>query len=388
MVFSMHKRAFIIFFSVVVSVYSLINLYIFIRGWEVLPENTSWRLGYVILFLILFLSFITGRFLERAALSRFSSALVWIGSFWLGAMVYFFLILLVIDILRLINSIIPFFPLFFSAGYEAALRTAIVICGFVVLLVIAGFVNALKPRVKTLDLVIHKNVNPTKLLNIVIASDIHLGTLVCKSRLERIVNKINSLNPDLVLLPGDVVDEDLGPVIRENLGETLRKIKSKYGIIAVTGNHEYIGGVEKACRYLTDHGITVLRDSSMTVDNAITIVGREDASIKQFAHRRRKSLEELMANVDTSRPVILMDHQPFGLQEAEGNGIDLQLSGHTHHGQLWPFNFITKKVYELSWGYRKKGDTHFYVSSGVGTWGPPIRTGNRPEIVNIRLRFE
>lgn len=94
-----------------------------------------------------------------------------------------------------------------------------------------------------------------------------------------------------------------------------------------------------------------------------------------------------MNGVDISHPVILMDHQAFRLEEAESNGIDLQLSGHTHHGQLWPFNFITKKVYELSWGYKKKGKTHYYVSSGVGTWGPPIRTGNRPEIVNIRLRF-
>jgi len=384
----MHKRAFIIFFSVVLSIYTLINLYIFIRGWEVVPENTSVRLGYVVLFLILFLSFIAGRFLERAALSRFSSVLVWIGSFWLGAMVYFCFILLVIDIMWLMNSIVPLLPLFLIASGEAKEVTPMIVIGFVILVVIAGYINALKPRVKTLDLTIPKNVNPTKALNIVVASDIHLGTLICKSRLERIVEKINSLNPDLVLLPGDVVDEDLGPVIRENLGETLRKIKSKYGVIAVTGNHEYIGGVEEACRYLTDHGITVLRDNSMKIDNGITIVGREDASIRQFAQKRRKSLEELMENADTSHPVILMDHQPFRLEEAEKNGVDLQLSGHTHHGQLGPFNFITKRVYELSWGYKKKGNTHFYVSSGVGTWGPPIRTGNRPEIVNIRLKFE
>lgn len=384
----MRKRTFIIFFSVVLSIYTLINLYIFMRGWEVIPESTSVRLGYVVLFLILFLSFVAGRFLERVVLSRFSSALVWIGSFWLGAMVYFFLILVVIDVLRLINFIIPFFPLFFTADQEAGQFIAITIGGLVILIVIAGFINALKPRVRTLDLVIRKSVNPTKTLNIVVASDIHLGTLICKSRLERIIEKINSLNPDLVLLPGDVVDEDLGPVIRENLGETLRKIRSRCGVIAITGNYEYIGGVEEACRYLTDHSITVLRDSSMKIDNSVTIVGREDVSIKQFAHKQRKSLEELMKDVDTSCPVILMDHQPFRLEEVAENGVDLQLSGHTHHGQLWPFNFITKKVYELSWGYKKKGKTHFYVSSGVGTWGPPIRTGNTPEIVKIQLRLE
>ena len=173
-------------------------------------------------------------------------------------------------------------------------------------------------------------------------------------------------------------------MIRQNLGETLRKINSRLGVFAVTGNHEYIGGVEEACRYLGDHGITMLRDESVMIDDRVYIVGREDRSI---GSGRRKSLDDLLLRVDKSFPVILMDHQPFRLEEAENAGVDLQLSGHTHHGQLWPFNFITKKVYELSWGYKKKGNTHVYVSCGVGTWGPPVRTGNRPEIINMKLRF-
>jgi predicted MPP superfamily phosphohydrolase len=385
----MNRRAFIIFFSVVLSVYTLINLYIFLRGWQAIPETPALRLGYIVVFLVLFASFIAGRFLERVALSRFSSALVWIGSFWLGAMVYFFLILLVIDFLRLINSLIPFFPSFIAANdREAGQVTAIVVGAVVLVIVVLGYINALKVRVKKLELTTRKGIRPRGRLSIVVASDIHLGTLICKSRLEGIVETINRLNPELVLLPGDVVDEDLGPVIRQNLGETLRTIKSKLGVIAITGNHEYIGGVEKACRYLSEHGITVLRDSWVEIEKGIVIVGREDLSSRQLAGKRRKPLEELMAGVDKNLPVILMDHQPFRLEDAEKNGVDLQLSGHTHHGQLWPFNFITKKVYEVSWGYKKKGNTHFYVSSGVGTWGPPIRTGNRPEIVNIRLTFE
>jgi predicted MPP superfamily phosphohydrolase len=358
------------------------------RGWEVIPENAYVRFGYAVLYSILFLSFVVGRFLERAALSWFSDVLVWIGSFWLGAMVYFFLILLVIDFLRLINSIVPFFPPFLTANDGENGQIAAIAVGAVVLVVVvSGYINALKVRVRKLELTIRKGIKSQGSLNIVVASDIHLGTLICKSRLERIVERINSLNPDLVLLPGDVVDEDLGPVIRQNLGETLRTIKSRLGVVAITGNHEYIGGVEEACRYLSDHCITVLRDSWVEIEKGIVIVGREDLSCRQLAGRRRKSLEELMAEVDKKLPVILMDHQPFRLEDAEKNRVDLQLSGHTHHGQLWPFNFITKKVYEVSWGYMKKGDTHFYVSSGVGTWGPPIRTGNRPEIVSIQLTF-
>lgn len=164
-------------------------------------------------------------------------------------------------------------------------------------------------------------------------------------------------------------------------------MRAKYGIFAVTGNHEYIGGVEPSIKYLTEHGITELRDNTVKIADSFYVVGREDRASKGFAGIIRKPLNQLLEGVDRTLPVILMDHQPVRLEEAEKNGIDLQLSGHTHHGQLWPFNFITKKIYEVSMGYKQKGSTHFYVSCGLGTWGPPIRTGNRPEIVVINLSF-
>jgi hypothetical protein len=221
----------------------------------------------------------------------------------------------------------------------------------------------------------------------VVASDIHLGTIIGRKRFDRIVSRINELNPDMILLPGDIVDEDLTPVINQNLGESLKNLKSKFGVFAVTGNHEYIGGVEKACRYLADHGVEVLRDSAVKVNDCVYVVGREDRSIDRFTGKPRMPLSELMARVDKEYPVLLMDHQPFHLEEGANNGVDLQLSGHTHHGQLWPGNLISEKVYELSWGYKRKNGTQVYVSCGVGTWGPPVRLGNRPEIVNIHLRF-
>ena len=385
----MKKINFVIFFSVALSVYALINYYIFIREWEAGGFQSAWRTVYVAAFLLLSISFIAGRILERVTLSWFSSTLVLLGSFWLAAMVYFLLFAFAIDIIRLLNFIVPFFPSFLTVNPERTKEiTSFAIIVVVLVIVLGGYINARTPIIKTLELSISKNGRTIKSLNIAVASDIHLGTIVCKSKLERIVQHINSLNPDLVLLPGDVVDEDIGPVIRNNLGETLRKIRSKYGVFAITGNHEYIGGVEPACRYLAEHGITMLRDASVKIGDGLYVVGREDISIRGFTGKTRKPLSELMAEVDKSYPVILMDHQPFRLAEAEANGVDLQLSGHTHHGQLWPFNLITKKVYELSWGYKKKGSTHYYVSCGVGTWGPPIRTANRPEIINIKLQFE
>ena len=115
----------------------------------------------------------------------------------------------------------------------------------------------------------------------------------------------------------------------------------------------------------------------------MTIIGREDRS----AGKKRKSIQGLAEGMYSTTPLIVMDHQPFKLEEVVNAGADLQLSGHTHHGQLWPLNFITKKVYELSWGYLKKGNTHIYVSCGAGSWGPPVRLGNTPEIMQIKLIF-
>jgi predicted MPP superfamily phosphohydrolase len=378
---------FILFLAAFFTVYGLVNLYIFIRGWQVLFLAPSLRLYYSLGFFIVASSFIGGRLLENVWLSAVSDVLVWMGAFWIAAMLYFFLSLLLLDLLRLVNHWVPFFPSFVTAHPSTAKGVvALVITGSILLLLAAGHVNARIPRVQTLHLTIPKKVQGLETLNVVAASDIHLGSIIGKKRLDSMVAGINALDPDLVLLPGDIVDEDLAPVIKHNLGDTLRNLSSRWGVFAVTGNHEYIGGVEEAYAYLSEHGVTVLRDRVVKVKDAFYLVGREDRSIRR-AGKNRKPLQELMALTDPNCPIILMDHQPFQLEEGETNGVDLQISGHTHHGQLWPLNLITRRVYELSWGYKKKNSTHVYVSCGFGTWGPPVRLGNRPEIVNIRISF-
>ena len=375
----------VVFFLVVFSVYGLVNFYIAFHGWRALPADSSWRTAYLVVFLFFSLSFIAGRFLERAWISPLSEALVWIGSYWLAAMLYFFLAAVLVDILRLITAIAgPSDMIDTVRSQRQWILAGVVSC--VSMLLLVGHINAASPRVRPLEIKIGKQFGGDSSLRIVAASDIHLGTVIGRKRFDRIVETINGLKPDLVLFPGDIVDEDLAPVIRENLGESLRSVKARYGLYAITGNHEYIGGADAACRYLEEHGITVLRDSTATLPNGLQLVGRQDRSSRQFAGQQRKSLEELMAAVDRTKPVLLLDHQPFHLDEAVEAGVDLQLSGHTHHGQLWPFNYITGAIYEISWGYERRGSTHFYVSSGVGTWGPPVRLGNRPEILLITLR--
>jgi hypothetical protein len=379
----------ITFFAIVFTVYGLVNLYIGIRGWQSFPHGSTARWYYLVVFLLVSLSFIAGRFLERASLSLSNYILVWIGSFWLAAMVYFFFAILILDILRIINHFLPFFPAVITENYAKAKQvTALSITGLVAIVVIGGYINAMATKIQTLDLTISKSANGRKDITIALVSDMHLGTIIGRWRCDYLADRITELKPDLILLAGDIVDEDLGRVIQQNLGEALRRLQAPLGVYGINGNHEYFGGVEKADAYLLDHGITMLRDSAVMVDGAVTLVGREDRSAGWHNRRGRKSLGELMTSVDKSRPVILLDHQPFHLAEAASAGADLQLSGHTHHGQLWPFNYITEHIYEVSRGYKTIDGMHAYVSTGFGTWGPPVRVGHRPEIVKITLHFQ
>jgi predicted MPP superfamily phosphohydrolase len=379
----------ILFFAVFLSIVGGINFYVFIRGLQSIPIGSGYRTVYIILFWTVAVSFFAGRILENYRPSFLSDLLIWVGSFWFAALFYFLLAAIFIDILRALNHFLPFFPSIITENLPKAKQfIAAGIVGLVGLLLLAGHINSRIPCVRTLNLQIHKHAGDLKHLNVVVASDFHLGTIVGRARLERIVDKINSLNPDVVLFPGDIVDEDLTQVTKNNIGEPLKTIQSRFGVYAATGNHEYIGGIGKSAAFLTGHDVILLRDRAIKVAGSFYLIGREDLSANRFGGQQRKNLSELMQDVDKSYAVIMMDHQPFRLKEAAECGVDLQLSGHTHNGQIWPINYIIRLIYELPWGYRENGDTHYYVSNGVGTWGPPVRIGNRPEIVNIFIEFE
>ena len=385
----MKTNVFIIFFSIVFIVYGLVNSLIFVKGLQAIPAGSSWRPWYIAGFWVIASTFLLARIMERTYPCGFTGVITWIGSFWLAFLLYFSLIAICIDFSRLINHFFHIFPQVFYTDYQKTKLVALFISlGLVSLVVLAGFINARNPRIKKLELHVAKSVPGIKSLNIVMASDIHLGTLIAKRKANRLVADINSLHPDLVLFAGDVVDEDLAPVIKNDLGANLAQIRSKLGVFAITGNHEYIGGAEAAVKYLGEHGITMLRDTALLVDGRFWLVGRDDRDKSRFTGKTRRELTDIMQKVDRTCPIILMDHQPFHLEQAVMQGVDLQLSGHTHHGQMWPFNYITSAMYELSSGYKKTGSTHFYVSNGYGTWGPPVRLGNRPEIVQIILTFD
>lgn len=384
----MKISAFIIFFAIVLIILFFINYYIYWHGFKAIGQNPTIRLIYTIIFVGLASAYFLGRIVERFSNGIMVRFLEWMGAYWLGAMVYFLLIVIAIDLFRLINHYVPLIP----AGLRQNLQQFKFVVGIAAIIVVSivliiGRWNATHPQIKNLEIDIHKKAN-AEAISIAFASDIHLGSLVGQRQLKQLVEIIEVKQPDLILFGGDLLDEDLLPVIRRNLGQCLEELRAPLGKFTVTGNHEFIGGVDNAVQYLENHGITVLRDSSIQLSNGIWIIGRDDRDGKRFSGgESRQALNELISEVNSKQPLILLDHQPVNLSESIVNGIDLQLSGHTHHGQLWPLNYITSKLFQISRGYKLIERTHFLVSSGFGTWGPPIRLASRSEIYFIKVNF-
>jgi len=333
----MRSVQFLIFFSIVLLIYSLVNYYIFIRGMQSLPAGMGFKKWYPWIFLLLSASYIISRFMERVWISPVSNVFTFVGSFWLALMVYLLMAVLVVDLLRLVLYFLPQPAILTNNYVDFKKYLFMAVVGITGIVVLAGHVNALNPRIKRIDIRIDKKAGQMKTLHIAAASDIHMGTLVGARRTAKLVRMLNERNADLILLAGDIVDEDLAPVIHNDLGQSLLKLKAKLGVFAITGNHEYIGGAEAAVKYLEDHGIQMLRDTSVKINESFYLAGRNDRDSKRFSAKERKGLDKILEGIDLSFPVIMMDHQPFNLQQVADAGIDFQLSGHTHHGQLWPF---------------------------------------------------
>ncbi len=382
----MRAVTFLIFFSLVLVIYSALNYLVYSRGLMVFSGNPTLKRWYTIVFWTLVSSFLVGMFWERTASSMASEWVYRVGAFWIAFMFYLLMAILVVDLVRLANYFFHFLPLFTPTG---KLRLGFSILGVVTLVVLGGYINALVTNVKEIPLTIHKTVTGKKEMKILMASDIHLGALIGEHQEQKLVRIIKEQKPDLVLLCGDLVDGDIGPVLRKKLGRHIQEIQTPLGVFAITGNHEYIGGIQKTLPYLQSINIKVLKDEVVTLPNGIQLVGRNDRDSRRMGEAiGLKDLKTLVDSLDHTKPIVVMNHQPYNLQEAVEAGADLHLSGHTHHGQLWPLNYITGAIFELSWGLKQKGNSVFYVSSGFGSWGPPVRTGNRPEVVVFNIQFD
>ncbi|MGA2407829.1 MAG: metallophosphoesterase [Bacteroidales bacterium] len=381
----MKKYQMIVFFSIVLTIYSLVNIYIFFKGYKALPVLQNNRLLYAITFFFLAVIFIVAKILESKHSSVITDVFNILGGFWLAFMLYGFLFFLLSDIILLALRI----PGIIRGDNILLFRkwSFIIIASVSSILIIGGFINALIPVIKEYNITINKSAGAIKTLRIAAVSDIHLGSIIRKRSIKKLSSILKDLKPDMVLLLGDIVDGEIGPVLRGDLLQYFTSPKSTDGLYAITGNHEFIGGANRTIPYIESKGIRVLKDEMVTLEGGIQLIGRIDRDSFRFYRKERMSLVELMKQADTTKPVILLDHQPFHLEEVARYGIDLQLSGHTHNGQMWPLNYVTSMIYELSYGYLKIRNTQFIVSSGYGLWGPRVRSGSRSEVLLINIKF-
>lgn len=381
----MRNRQMLIFLTIVLVIYLFTNIYIFFKGYNTLSDIRSTRILYIIIFTVFACTFVVGKILENSHSSVISDILNITGGFWLAFMLYAFMFLVLSDILSLIlrlpglmrgQNIVLFRKLSFII---TLILSAALIAG--------GFINAVIPVVRNYDITINKSAGEVKSIRIAAVSDIHLGSVIRKRSMNKLSDILEKMRPDVVFLLGDIIDGEIGPVLRGDLLKYFKCPDCRIGLYAITGNHEFIGGAGRTIPYIESKGIRLLKDEVAILQGGIQLIGRLDRDSRRFSGHERLPLSELMKQVDPSKPVILLDHQPFNLDESEKHGIDLQLSGHTHNGQMWPLNHLTRMIYELSYGYKKKGSSQFIVSSGFGLWGPRIRSGSRSEVLLINVKF-
>ena len=369
-------------FLIILSVFIALNSYLFIRGWQAMPDRFWIHLIYTFIFLVASLSVFLAIFLGNRLPAWLTLIFEQAGGYFMILFIFMLAGALLGDLLRVANHYFSIFPEWVVTQYSMAklLYFGIVLAALTALSLI-GFVRFSNPSLVNLNLEAGKNSGQSGDLVLIAASDIHLGNVVRKGRLVKWVELINEQKPDLILLVGDIIDHSYQAVVNQEMDKELLKLKATYGVYAVPGNHDYYAGIDQALDFLKRSGIQVLRDTAITVGNRLVLIGRDD-----LTNKNRKPLHAILNGMQSDLPKIVLDHQPLSIKESIENQIDFHLSGHTHDGQIFPFNKLVSLIYEQGYGYRRSGNTHSYVSSGLGLWGAPIRLGTRSEIVKINLR--
>ena len=384
--------------------YLLFNLYLFrrIMGWvrawfPWFRKRKHWAVP-AALYAFFALSFVLAFPLPAGRLKR---ALMLIGNYWLGVLLYLLLAVLLADGLRLLLVHGLKLRSLRSARMH---RIAGCVCALVILIAsIWGVVNARIIHVTPYDVTVDKTVEGMDEMKVVLVADLHLGYNIGEKQMQQMVDRINEQDADLVVIAGDIFDNEWEAVeAPETIAATLRSIRSKYGVYACYGNHDIEEPVlagftfrqsekkesdPRMDEFLKDANITLLRDEGMLIDGKFYLYGRPDAHRPGRGIETRKTPDEITAGLDKDKPIIVLDHQPKELQELADAGVDIDLCGHTHDGQMFPGNLTIKLMWENACGYLQKGKMHNIVTSGVGLFGPNMRVGTKAEICSITIYF-
>ena len=364
-----------------------LNVYIFLKGMRLLEEKRVWRAIFASFFIVEFALYLTGLYLHPILPDNIVRFLWLMGSTWMVFLFYMTLLWLIIDLLLYLNRRKPYMGRYINDNprITGAIFFAITTISIVAVMYMGSY-RFRNPTVTKLEININKEAGDISTLRIVAVSDVHLGYLINKKYATHYVNLINEQNPDIILFVGDIIDAEIAPIIEQNMQEDFLRLNAPLGVYSCTGNHEYRYEADYKIDWLNANaGIKMIRDSAVLIDSSFYVVGREDWIIPT-----RKDLKEILAeqNVNSELPIFVLNHTPNDLDEEMNNGADIALYGHTHDGQVFPFNVLTRLMFEVSNGYKKKGDTNVYVSSGLGLSGPQYRIGTKSEIVVMDVTFK
>lgn len=319
-----------------------------------------------------------------------ATLVAWPGYAWLGSIFILFVSVLAVDVIRAALAAVSFV---LGAGLTVAggeLGRARFWAQAAALLGGGGVLSALwfgrRVVVRRVPVPLAKLPEPLHGTTIVQLSDVHVGPTIGKRFLSRVVERVNALEPDVIAITGDLVDGSV-PRLAQHVAP-LGRLRARHGVYFVTGNHEYYAGVEEWCAHLATLGVRVLRNERVSIGSeaaSYDLAGVDDLAGRHFGNGHGADIARALAGRDESREVVLLAHQPRAVVEAERAGVGLQISGHTHGGQIWPFNFLVRLQQPVTSGLRRFGRSLIYVSNGTGYWGPPMRLGSPAEITQLVL---
>ena len=347
-----------------------------------------WRQVATITLVVLALSIPASMMAWRTLPRNVAIPVSWVGYVWMGSMFLLLVLLWGGELARW--SWVKYASMTSHNGGRRELLAQILASGVGVFgLALSGWGvwSAIRPvEVKRVSVRLKKLPGSLNGLRLVQLTDMHIGLTIGRDFVEDVVRKVNALEPDIVAITGDLIDgsvEDLGAAVAP-LGE----IEARLGTFFVTGNHEYYSGADSWLAFLGTLDIRVLRNEHVELSKdgeAIHLAGVDDWTAHQFGNGHGSDMARAMAGRDASKPVILLAHQPIQFDEARAHGVDLQISGHTHGGQIFPFGLLTRLAQPFLSGLHQRGDSQIYVSSGTGYWGPPMRIAAPAEITLIEL---
>ena len=343
-------------------------VYVAYKIWEILPAKKWLRVPLMVVYGLAAVAFtlsITG-LIDHLPMSLARTSYI-LGNSWVIALIYIFIAFLVLDILRLMR-ILP------GRFLKNNVILFSVICALTAGLLIYGGINYRHKYREEMTVSSAKISQPAK---IVLMSDLHAGYHNSYNELRRWVNMVNAEKPDMILLAGDLVDRSLRAITADHDASCLKHFAPP--VYSCLGNHEYYAGVDEAKDFYNKCNITVIQDSVVSVCG-ISIIGRDDAN-----NEERRALHQLLRKAPKGQFTLVLDHQPKDLLEAELEKVDFQFSGHTHNGQIWPLSLLETVAFEKAYGPLKKGDTQYYITSGMGLWGGRFRIGTRSEYLVLNL---